>query len=95
MRKRTALYELTGDQERGPLRITDHGELPSAGDTSYAGVARIRGSRWLTTWYSSPVAEDPSWIVGFAGPTDIWRAVVDAALVPRPRRGVAPLTMVG
>ena len=95
VRKRTALYELTGDQERGPLRITEHGELPSAGDTSYAGVARVGGSRWLTTWYSSPVAEDPSWIVGFAGPTDIWRAVVDAGGVPRPRRGGAPVTMVG
>jgi hypothetical protein len=64
VRKRTALYELTGDQERGPLRITDT-RAPSAGDTSYAG-SRAPRSRWLTTWYSSPVAEDPSWIVGFA-----------------------------
>jgi hypothetical protein len=85
VRKRTALYELTGDLERGPVRITEHGELPSAGDTSYAGVARVRGSRWLTTWYSSPPAEDPSWIVGFGGRTDIWRAGLDLSRVPRPR----------
>jgi hypothetical protein len=53
--------------------------LPSAGDTSYAGIARIRGSRFLTTWYSSPVAEDPSWIVGFGSRTDIWKGTLDLA----------------
>src|SRR3954447_23208471 len=40
VRKRTA-YEITGDLEGGPLRITELGVLPSAGDTSNAGVARI------------------------------------------------------
>jgi hypothetical protein len=40
-RKRTALYELTGDLDGGDLQIIEHGELPSAGDTSYAGVAPI------------------------------------------------------
>jgi hypothetical protein len=81
-RKRTALYEITGNLEGGPLRIHEYGELPSAGDTSYAGVAHIRGSRFLVTWYSSPPAGDPSWIDGFGGQTDIWRATLDLARLP-------------
>jgi hypothetical protein len=82
--KRTALYEITGDLEGGPLGIREWGELPSAGDTSYAGVARLGDGRFLTTWYSSPVAEDPSWLVGFAGPTDIWQATLDLSRLPKP-----------
>lgn len=83
IRKRTALYEITGDLEDGPIGIVEHGELPSAGDTSYAGVARIRGSRFVTTWYSSPPAEDPSWLVGFGGRTDIWKAELDLSRLRR------------
>ena len=83
IRKRTALYELTGNLERGPLEIHEWGELPSAGDTSYAGIARIHGPRFLTTWYSSPPAEDPSWLEGFAGQTDIWRAKLDLSRLPK------------
>jgi hypothetical protein len=81
VRKRTALYEITGDLEGGPIGIVERGFFPSAGDTSYAGVARIRGSRFLATWYSSPPADDPSWIVGFAGRTDIWKATLDLTRV--------------
>jgi hypothetical protein len=77
LRKRTALYELAGDLEGGSLRIVERGVLPSAGDTSYAGVARIAGPRFLTTWYSSPPAEDPSWFEGFGSRTDIWKATLD------------------
>ena len=82
-RKRTALYELTGNFEGGPLRIREWGEFPSAGDTSYAGVAPLGGSRFLTTWYSSPVAQDPSWLDGFQGQTDIWQATLDLSRLPR------------
>jgi len=85
VRKRTALYEITGNLEGGPIGIVERGVLPSAGDTSYAGVARIRGPRFLATWYSSPPAEDPSWIIGFGGRTDIWKATLDLARVS-PRR---------
>lgn len=86
IRKRTALYEITGNLERGPIRIVELGELPSAGDTSYAGIARIGGARFLTTWYSSPPAEDPSWLMGFGGRTDIWKAKLDLSRLPkRPR----------
>jgi hypothetical protein len=85
VKKRTALYEITGNLEGGPIGVVQHGVLPSAGDTSYAGVARIAGSRFLTTWYSSPVDEDPSWIVGFSGRTDIWKATLDLSRLPRRR----------
>jgi hypothetical protein len=83
-RKRTALYEITGDLEGGPIGIREWGEFPSAGDTSYAGIARLGDGRFLTTWYSSPVAEDPSWLQGFAGPTDIWKATLDLTRLPKP-----------
>jgi hypothetical protein len=83
IRKRTALYEITGNLERGPIDIVEWGELPSAGDTSYAGVARIRGPRFVATWYSSPPAEDPSWIEGIGGQTDIWKAKLDLSRLPK------------
>jgi hypothetical protein len=83
IRKRTALYELTGKFEGGPLAIVEHGELPSAGDTSYAGIVRIGRSRFLATWYSSPPSEDTSWAAGFGGRTDIWQATLDLSRLPK------------
>jgi hypothetical protein len=77
IRKRTALYELTGDFAGGDLSIIEHGELPSAGDTSYAGVAPIDGDRVLVTWYSSPLTQDGPWVRAIFGPTDIWQATLD------------------
>jgi hypothetical protein len=85
IRKRTALYEITGNLERGPLRITERGVFPSAGDTSYAGVTHIGGSHFLVTWYSSPPAGDPGWLVGFGSRTDIWKATIDLARLPSGR----------
>jgi len=83
-KKRTALYEITGNLERGPIRIREHGELPSAGDTSYAGIVRLRGPLFAASWYSSPPAGDPGWLVGFNRQTDIWKATLDLL---RLRRG--------
>jgi len=76
-RKRTALYELTGDFDGGDLAIVERGELPSAGDTAYAGVAPIDHDHVLVTWYSSVVAADKPWIMAAFGPTDIWQATLD------------------
>jgi hypothetical protein len=76
-RKRTALYELTGDFDGGDLAISERGELPSAGDTAYAGVAKIDRDRFLVTWYSSVIAADKPWIVAAFGATDIWQATLD------------------
>jgi hypothetical protein len=77
IRKRTALYEITGNLEGGPIGIHKWGEFPSAGDTSYAGVVPLGGARFLVSWYSSPLKGDPSWLTGFAGPTNIWLATID------------------
>ncbi|HEY6173371.1 MAG TPA: hypothetical protein VIX73_02965, partial [Kofleriaceae bacterium] len=76
-RKRTALYELTGNFDGGDLQIIEHGELPSAGDTSYAGVAPIDRDRVLVTWYSSLVPQDDSWARAVFGASDIWQATLD------------------
>ena len=77
IRKRTALYEITGNLEGGRIGIRKWGEFPSAGDTSYAGVVALGAGRFLVSWYSSPLKGDPSWITGFAGPTNIWEATID------------------
>ena len=36
---------------------------------------------FLVSWYSSPLKGDPSWITGFAGPTNIWEATIDLSRV--------------
>jgi hypothetical protein len=77
IRKRTALYEITGNLEGGPIGIRKWGDFPSAGDTSYAGVVPLGGARFLVSWYSSPLKGDPSWLTGFGGPTNIWVATFD------------------
>jgi hypothetical protein len=74
--KRTALYEITGNLESGPIGIVERGELPSAGETSYAGVVPLGGARFLISWYSSPLAGDPSWPQAFLGQTDIRQATI-------------------
>jgi hypothetical protein len=76
-RKRTALYELTGDFDAGALTARSLGDLPSAGDTSYAGIAQLDDTHALVTWYSSDVVADPTWDAGKMGPTDIWRGAID------------------
>jgi hypothetical protein len=82
-RKRTAVYELVGDAahggalDGGPLAIVEWGELPSAGDTSYAGAAPLDGRRVLLTWYSGALADDETWFFGMYAATDIWQATLD------------------
>jgi hypothetical protein len=77
MRKRTALFELSGDFETGPLSVREWGELPSAGDTAYAGAVALHDGRILTAWYSSNIQLDQPWIIGMLDATDIWRATLD------------------
>ncbi len=73
-RKRTALYELAIED---PMTVTEIGEFPSAGDTSYAGLAPIDADRFLVTYYSSNLHEDGPWARAMFGPTDIWQATID------------------
>jgi hypothetical protein len=77
-KKRTDLYEITGDfLSGGTIGIKDWGELPSAGDTSYAGVAPLDSTHFLLSWYSSDLTTDPPWVTAMYGPTDIWLAKLD------------------
>jgi hypothetical protein len=82
-KKRTALYELTGDfDHQGKLAIVEHGELPSAGDTAYAGVATIDATHVLVTWYSSDILDDRAWALAMLLPADIWQATLDLGRLP-------------
>jgi hypothetical protein len=80
-RKRTALFELTGSLDGGPLAVKEWGDLPSAGDTSYAGVAFMDDHRLRVSWYSSDIPADADWLVAMLGPTSIWLGTIDMALV--------------
>jgi hypothetical protein len=78
LRKRTSLFEITGAPlDGGPLSIREWGELPSAGDTSYAGVAAIDESHVLLTWYSGDLQLDQDWPLAMFNVTDIWQGTVD------------------
>jgi hypothetical protein len=82
-RKRTALFELQlGGPGGAPSGIVERGELPSAGDTAYAGLAPIDDHRYAVTWYSSDLRRDPDWLLGILGATDIWAATIDLAALP-------------
>ncbi|MFI5301452.1 MAG: hypothetical protein ACHREM_25475, partial [Polyangiales bacterium] len=86
-RKRTALFELTGALDGGDVGITWWGDLPSAGDTSYAGYAMIDATHAIVSWYSGDVVEDLDWLPSMLGPTNIWLGTIDfSTLVP----GTAP-----
>ncbi len=78
LRKRTALYELPGFETAGSVpAIKEWGELPSAGDTSYAGVAMIDQTHALLSWYAGDLTLDESWVYGMLDATNIWTAVLD------------------
>lgn len=78
-RKRTSLFELMGDLTNGggALTIKEWGEIPSAGDTSYAGVAFPDPNHALITWYSGDLAQDRSWVTAMFDLTDIWQGTID------------------
>lgn len=68
-RKRTALYEVTA------LRLTHLSDLPSAGDTTYAGVVLRDGVAYID-YYTSAIDRDYPWFLGMFLPTDIRMARV-------------------
>jgi hypothetical protein len=63
-RKRTALYEVRED------RLVYLSDLPSAGDTSYAGVV-LRDGLLTIDYYTSDVQRDVPWILGMFQRSDI------------------------
>ncbi len=68
-RKRTSLFRFSPD---GMEWLSD---LPSAGDTSYAGVARD-GDNLYVSYYTSPTDHDWPWIFGMLWPSDIRMAKI-------------------
>jgi hypothetical protein len=80
--KRTSLFEITGAADGGtldggPLDYKYWGDFPSAGDTSYAGIAFTDADHAVTSWYSSDLAEDEPWAIGIADLSDIWLGYLD------------------
>lgn len=69
-RKRTSLFEV---RQEGLVWLSD---LPSAGDTSYAGVALHEGKAYIS-YYTSPLEHDFPWIVGMVNATRIRMASLD------------------
>lgn len=71
-RKRTALYRIEPD------RLVWLSDLPSAGDTSYAGVVR-RGDEFHVDYYTSRIDRDYPWALGMFLASDIRMARFSAA----------------
>jgi hypothetical protein len=76
-KKRTSLFEIRGDFDGGRLTLGEWGELPSAGDTSYAGVVMLDDSRALLSWYSGDLEADRPWVFAIFDLTSIWLGTVD------------------
>jgi hypothetical protein len=86
-KKRTALYEITGALDAGAgvtadaggaITIKEWGEIPSAGDTSYAGVVPLDATRVLVSWYSGDLIADQLWpYPAIFSLSDIWKGTID------------------
>jgi hypothetical protein len=68
-RKRTSLFLVE------PERLVRLSDLPSAGDTSYAGVV-LKDDSLFASYYTSDIRRDYPWILGMVLPTDIRMAQV-------------------
>ena len=73
-RKRTAIFEVRLD---GLAYLTD---LPSDGDTSYAGLV-MSGETAYISYYTSPINHDYAWILGMLLPSQVRIAKVDLAVL--------------
>jgi hypothetical protein len=83
-RKRTTLFEITGNLDGGPIDIREVGDVPSAGDTAYAGAADVDANHVLITWYSSSIPADEPWARAILEASDIWQAQLDMRYMPAP-----------
>jgi hypothetical protein len=87
-RKRTALWWLDPGREApdgggaGEPRLVRLSDLPSAGDTSYAGVV-LQDGALFTDYYTSRVDRDYAWLLGMVLPTEIRLARVPLAALRR------------
>ena len=80
-RKRTALWwidpgrEAPGGAGDGEPRLVRLSDLPSSGDTSYAGVVLHEGALYAD-YYTSRIDRDPPWLLGMVLSSDIRMARV-------------------
>ncbi len=75
-RKRTAIFLVEED------RLVHLSDLPSSGDTSYAGVV-VRDGTLFASYYTSDVTRDPAWALGMFLPSEIRMARVGLASLVR------------
>jgi len=71
-RKRTSIFRVE------PERLVRLSDLPSAGDTAYAGAV-LRDGSLLVDYYTSRVDRDYPWLLGMFLPTDIRMARIPLA----------------
>jgi len=69
-RKRTSLFLVEED------RLVWLSDLPSDGDTSYAGVA-VRGDEAYVSYYTNDIKRDYPWIIGMVSKSDIMISRID------------------
>jgi hypothetical protein len=75
-KKRTSLFLV---REDGLTYLSD---LPSSGDTSYAGAV-ILGDAAYVCYYTSPIDKDYPWLIGMLSPTDIRMAKISLPSLKR------------
>ena len=75
-RKRTSLFLV---REDGLTYLSD---LPSSGDTSYAGAV-IQGDVAYVSYYTSPIDKDYPWLIGMLSRTDIRMARISLPSLAR------------
>jgi hypothetical protein len=63
------------------LAVKWWGDLPSAGDTSYAGVAFTDATHARVVWYAGDIELDQAWYISMFEPTNIWLGTIDLSLV--------------
>jgi len=66
------------------LAVKWWGDLPSAGDTAYAGVAFSDATHVRVVWYAGDTAADVDWYTSMIGPTNIWLGTLDLTKVHGP-----------
>jgi hypothetical protein len=94
-RKRTALWwidpgrETPGGAGSGEPRLVWLSDLPSSGDTSYAGVVLHEGALYAD-YYTSRIDRDPPWLLGMILRSDIRMARVPLAALHRVAASHAP-----
>jgi len=77
-RKRTSLFRVNVTGEG----LTHLADLPSAGDTAYAGMALLNGQAYIS-YYTSPLRADPTWLMGMLFPTSIRMGIVPLAMLEK------------